>query len=407
MTSSVRFSLTLSAALCVLSAHGALALAADSAQRPASHPKAQAIRQALDAIKLPPGFEITLYAVVPGARHIAVAPSGSVVFVGTRGSNLWAVAPADQQDLPARTWRYAPGLQFDLPNGVCFSEDGTLYSVEFNRLRAFPEAATDYKNAEVESIVVVEQGQLIPATETQRGHGARVCRVGPDNKLYIALGQPYNVAPQQKLKLYKESGMMGIIRMDTNGENREVFATGIRNSVGMDFNPADNTLWFTDNQVDLMGDDIPPGELNRVTQQGQDFGFPNYGGGDIRTKEYKQETLPTGLVPPEVETDAHAADLGITFYKATQFPEQYRGGIFSAQHGSWNRSTPVGARIMFTRLKEDGTAHETVVFADGWLTRDQGYTGRPVDVAVLLDGSLLVSDDHAGALYRIAYREPE
>ncbi|MBP6020281.1 MAG: PQQ-dependent sugar dehydrogenase [Burkholderiaceae bacterium] len=366
--------------------------------------QANAILAALQHITLPPGFKIQLYAMVPGARQLAVAPTGGLVFVGTRGSNLWAVTNTTQHDLANQVFRYAPTLNFDLPNGVCFAKDGTLYSVEFNRIRAFPKAQSDYKNKEVSSTLLMEP--LVPATVSSRNHGARVCRVGSDQKLYIALGQPYNVPPKDKLTSYRKTGMMGIIRMDLDGTHREVYATGIRNSVGMDFNPADGTLWFTDNQVDLMGDDIPPGEINHVTQIGQDFGFPYYGGGHVRTLEYQADKLPAGLVAPEVEMDAHAADLGMTFYDASQFPKKYQGGIFSAQHGSWNRSTPIGARIMFTAVKSDGTAGATEIFAQGWLRADHSYSGRPVDVAVLPDGSLLVSDDQAGALYRIFYESP-
>ena len=190
---------------------------------------------------------------------------------------------------------------------------------------------------------------------------------------------------------------------EQDGTGREVFARGIRNSVGMDFNPKDKTLWFTDNQSDYMGDDIPPGELNRAPKADLDFGFPWYGGGHTRTNEYMDETPPEGLVFPEVEMVAHAADLGMTFYTGSQFPAKYRGGIFSAQHGSWNRTVPIGARVMFTSLKPDGTADKTDVFADGWLNEKGSYEGRPVDVAQLPDGSLLVSDDFNGALYRITY----
>jgi glucose/arabinose dehydrogenase len=197
--------------------------------------------------------------------------------------------------------------------------------------------------------------------------------------------------------------MMGILRMDQDGKNREVFARGVRNSVGQDFNPKDKTLWFTDNQVDGMGDDTPPGELNRATKAGQHFGFPWYGGGKVRTVEYKAETPPSDVTFPQVEMAAHAADLGMTFYRGKMFPAKYQGGIFSAQHGSWNRTTPVGARVMFTSLKADGTADKTEVFADGWLTANKEYLGRPVDVANLPDGSILISDDYAGAIYRVSY----
>ena len=278
-----------------------------------------------------------------------------------------------------------------------------LYLAEQNRVLVFPAAEFFYEGPDVAAFLVVKQGELIPPAEESYNHTARVCRVGPDNKLYITLGQPFNVPAKTKLDLYDKVGIGGIIRLDQDGKNREVFARGVRNSVGLDFNPADKTLWFTDNQVDGMGDDKPPGELNRATQAGQHFGFPWYGGGAVRTDEYKDDKVPDGVVPPQVEADAHAADLGMTFYTGSMFPDRYKGGIFVAQHGSWNRTKPVGARVMFTSLKPDGTADKTEVFAEGWLTDNGEYLGRPVDVATLPDGSLLVSDDTAGAIYRISY----
>ena len=193
--------------------------------------------------------------------------------------------------------------------------------------------------------------------------------------------------------------------MDRDGKNREVFARGVRNSVGQDWNPKTGELWFTDNQVDGMGDDIPPGELNHVTKIGQNFGFPYYGGGHTRTVEYKDAQVPADVTFPDVEMAAHAADLGMHFYRGKMFPEEYRGAIFSAQHGSWNRTSPVGARVMVTTFKPDGTVDKTEPFAFGWLNDETGeYSGRPVDVAELADGSMLVSDDFAGAVYRISYK---
>jgi glucose/arabinose dehydrogenase len=172
----------------------------------------------------------------------------------------------------------------------------------------------------------------------------------------------------------------------------------------MDFAP-DKTLWFTDNQVDGMGDDQPPGELNQITKPGQNFGFPWYGGGNVRTVEYKDDKIPADVVPPKAELPPHAADLGMIVYKGKSFPEKYRGGIFTAEHGSWNRTTPIGARVMFVPVNKDGTAGKPEPFAEGWLTEGGEYLGRPVDVATLPDGSLLVSDDTAGAIYRISYEK--
>jgi glucose/arabinose dehydrogenase len=222
----------------------------------------------------------------------------------------------------------------------------------------------------------------------------------------VTVGQPYNIPPPLKSALYAKVGLGAILRFDRDGRGRAIFASGIRNSVGLDFNPKDATLWFTDNQVDMMGDDTPPGELNRATKAGQSFGFPWYGGGHVRTQPYEHDTPPADAVFPQIEMVAHAADLGMTFYRGTMFPERYRGGIFSAQHGSWNRTVPVGARVMFTGLKPDGTADATAPFAEGWRQPDGSYAGRPVDVAELPDGSLLVSDDANGAIYRISYARP-
>jgi glucose/arabinose dehydrogenase len=370
---------------------------------PQTGPKADQIKKNLENIKLPAGFKISLYAIVPDARHIAVAPQGTVVWVGTRKVDIYTLADRDRDRVAEDVEAFAAPLDYAVPNGVCISKDGFLFSVEANRVLVYPAAEFFWENPDVAVDVVVPQGKLIPPEEESYNHGARVCRIGPDNKLYIALGQPYNVPPKEKRELYAKWGIGGIIRMNRDGSEREVYASGIRNSVGMDFNPANGDLWFTDNQVDGMGDDIPPGEINRSTGPGQNFGFPWYGGGKVRTNEYKDEEIPADVVDPQVETVAHAADLGMAFYTGTQFPEKYRGGIFSAQHGSWNRTTPVGARVMFTKLDADGNAAGTEVFAEGWLNANGEYSGRPVDIAQLADGSILVSDDFAGAVYRISY----
>jgi glucose/arabinose dehydrogenase len=364
---------------------------------------AKAIKQILSQIKLPPGFKISLYAVVPDAREMAVGPQGVVTFVGTRKNKVYAVTDRNRDRVADEVKVFAPSIDFTIPNGVCFSKDGFLFIAEQNRVLLFPAAEFFYEGPDVAAFNVVKQGDLIPVEEESYNHTARVCRIGPDDKLYITLGQPFNVFAPEKMDLYLKTGIGGIIRMGRDGTNREVFATGIRNSVGMDFNPKDKTLWFTDNQVDGMGDEIPAGELNRATEPGQKFGFPWYGGGKTRTNEYKDQEPPADVVFPQIEFPAHAADLGMMFYTGKMFPEKYRGGIFSAEHGSWNRVNPVGARIMFTSLKDDGTAEKTEPFAEGWLLPTGEYAGRPVSVAQLADGSLLVSDDLVGAIYRISY----
>ncbi|MGR3747211.1 PQQ-dependent sugar dehydrogenase [Paracoccus sp. (in: a-proteobacteria)] len=365
---------------------------------------AEGIRKTLEKITLPPGFKIELYAVVPDARHMAVGPQGIVTFVGTRKDKVWSVTDRNKDRVADEVKDFAPSLVFTIPNGPCFSKDGFLYIAEQNRVLLFPAAEFFYESPDVAAFNVLKQGDLIPPDEESFNHTARVCDIGPDGKLYVALGQPFNVPAPEKLDKYNEAGIGGIIRINTDGTGREVFARGIRNSVGMDFDPDTGDLWFTDNQVDGMGDDIPPGEINHITAAGQNFGFPWYGGGDVRTAEYKDAEIPADVVMPAVETVAHAADLGMTFYSGSMFPEKYRGAIFSAQHGSWNRTTPVGARVMVTHVDDEGMA-TTEPFAEGWIDENGEYLGRPVDVAQLRDGSILVSDDLAGALYRISYEE--
>ncbi len=370
---------------------------------PQTGPKADQVKQILTKIKLPPGFHIDLYALVPDARHMAVGPQGVVTIVGTRKTKIYAVTDRSRSGVAEEVKEFAPSIPKVLPNGPCWSKDGFLYIVEQNRVLQYPAAEFFYESPDVAVGVVVPQGQLIPASEESYNHTARECRVGPDNKLYIQLGQPYNVPPKEKMDLYRKIGMGGIIRMDQDGKNRETYAIGMRNPVGMDFNPKDKTLWSNDNQVDGMGDDIPAGEMNRIDKMGENFGFPWYGGGHTRTVEYKNDVPPADVVFPEVEQVAHAADLGLSFYTGDMFPAKYKGAIFSTQHGSWNRTVPVGARVMVTFLKEDGhVAGPSIPFAEGW-NENGHYLGRPVDVQQYWDGSLLVSDDLVGAVYRIWY----
>lgn len=364
--------------------------------------KAREIRRVLQGVKLPEGFAISLYALAPHARSLAVGREGKAIFVGTDERRVHVLTPAG--DRAAAVESFAPKMQFVMPHGLCFSPEGALFVAEQNRVSSFADAENNWRNlGEQDARVIVPKGGLIPRAEQSPNHSTRVCRVGPDGKLYISLGQPYNVTPRDKLALYDRVGMGGIIRMNQDGGAREVFARGIRNSVGMDFNPTDGALWFTDNQVDGMGDDIPPEEINRAPRPGLHFGFPWYGGGRTRTREYAGDAPPPDVVFPEVELEAHTANLGMVFYTGAMFPETYRGGIFSAQHGSWDRSVPIGARVMFTKIGANGVGGATEVFAEGWNVGGPHYLGRPVDVAQLPDGSLLVTDDQNGAVYRISY----
>jgi glucose/arabinose dehydrogenase len=373
---------------------------------PQSGKSADAIRANLKKVNLPPGFKIELYAMVPDARHMAVAPSTNMLFVGTRKTTVWAVTDRDSDGTADEVKAFAPSLKFQVPNGVCWTPDGFLIVAEHNRVLNFPAAEFFYEGPDVAVIEVVPQGKLIPVEEESYNHGARTCRIGNDKKLYITLGQPFNVQPREKLKIFDEVGIGGIVRMNAfDGTGREVFARGIRNSVGIEINRKNGDVWFTDNQTDGMGDDIPAGEINRATKPGQFYGYPWIQGKTRITEHgYDKDPLPANITAAEVLTDAHAADLGLTIYSGKKFPAKYQGGIFSAQHGSWNRTTPIGARILFTAMKADGSAGKTEVFADGWLNPEtRQYSGRPVDVANLPDGSMLISDDFAGALYRVTY----
>lgn len=365
---------------------------------------ADSIREVLKRIKMPDGFKIELYALVPDARHMAMAPQGTVLFVGTKKSKVWAVMDRDRNKVADEVKDFAPSLELDVPNGVAFSKDGFLFIAERNRVMMYPAAEFFHESPDVVAVPIVPQGTLIPVEEESYNHTARVIKVGPDNKLYISLGQPFNVAPPEKLELYKETGIGGIIRMNRDGTGREVYTYGVRNSVGHDFHPETGELWWTDNQVDGMGDMIPPGEINRQTAAGQHFGHPWYGGGSVRTAEYAGQDVPVEVVMPAVETEAHAADLGMSFYSGKMFPAKYKNAIFSAQHGSWNRTDPVGARVMVTFIDSEGNA-TTEPFAEGWMDENGEYDGRPVDVIQMKDGSILVSDDFANAIYRISYSQ--
>ncbi len=378
---------------------------------PQTGKNADAIRANLKNIKMPDGFKIELYAVVPDARHMAVAPSTNMLFVGTRKTSVWAVTDRNSDGVADEVKSFAPSLKFTNPNGVCWTNDGFLIVAEHNRVLNFPAAEFFYEGPDVAVIEVVPQGKLIPVEEESYNHGARTCRVDDKGQLYITLGQPYNVQPRDKVAMYEKIGIGGMVRMNAfDGSGRQVVAMGVRNSVGMDINPKDKTVWFTDNQTDGMGDDKPPGELNRITKAGgEHFGYPFIHGNDVQiagtsaAPDLKDLKAPAAWTKPQVNFPAHQAQLGMTFYNGKMFPAKYQGGIFVASHGSWNRTKPSGALIDFISLKADGTADKHEVFAQGWLDSNGIYRGRPVDVAVMKDGSMLISDDFAGAIYRVTY----
>lgn len=367
----------------------------------------QALReQVLPRIRMPPGFSISLFALVPGARQMAVSPDQATVWVGTRGHGVWALTDADRDGVAERVEAFRADIDFDAPAGVCLGPDGRLVVAERNRVMAFAVGSQAVPAAKT----LIAQGKLIPLVHESHNHATRSCAFGPDQRLYISLGQPYNVTPAHLVDTFNALGIGGIVSFDGQGQDRQVYATGVRNSAGLAFNPKDGVLWFTDNQVDGMGDETPPGELNKAPRAGLWFGFPYYGGGEVVTPPYQGKPIPPELAKaymgPEVEMIAHAADLGMTFYSGKMFPPRYDNAIFNAQHGSWNATQPRGARVMVTYLDAQGNAVSSEPFAEGWMTEQGTYLGRPADVAQYVDGSLLVSDDKAGVIYRITHWPP-
>ena len=297
---------------------------------PQTGPKADQVKKNLAKITLPPGFHIGLYALVPDARHMAVGPQGIALFVGTRKTKVYVVTDRDRNFVADEVKEFAPSLAKKIPNGPCFSKDGFLFIVEQNRVLMYPAAEFFYESPDVVAVPIVPEGQLIPKEEESYNHTARECRIGPDNKLYIQLGQPFNVPANDKWAIYhKRSAWAASSAWTATARTARSTRPACATRKAWTSIRRTSTLWSNDNQVDGMGDDKPPGEMNRVTKAGQDFGFPYYGGGHTRTDEYAKDTPPKDIVFPEVEQVAHAADLGLTFYTGNQFPAKYHGAIFS------------------------------------------------------------------------------
>jgi glucose/arabinose dehydrogenase len=337
-------------------------------------------------LTLPPGFHIAVWAdKVPNARQMALGPAG-IVFVGSLAEGkVYAVVGREGEPRAWQVHVLASGL--NMPSGVAF-RDGALYVAAVNRILRFPDVARDLAHPPKPEVVS-------DAYPSDRHHGWKFIAFGPDGRLYVPVGAPCNIC-EPSGPLYAS-----ITRLGLGGGRPEVVARGVRNSVGFDFHPQTHELWFTDNGRDWMGDDQPPDELNHLAKPGEHFGFPFCHGEGLGDPEHNggrdcgQFTAPARLL------GAHVAAIGMRFYTGTMFPEKYRGGVFIAEHGSWNRSTPVGYRVSFVQLEGSRpTSYEP--FAAGWL-KGSTAAGRPADVLVMPDGSLLVSDDKAGRLYRITY----
>jgi glucose/arabinose dehydrogenase len=351
-----------------------------------AHPFVSAAAETpLGSIRLPPGFRIERFAEVPNARSMTLGERGTV-FVGTRKGEVYAVLPAGTAKGSRRVITIARDLRS--PNGVAF-RDGALYVAEIHRVLRYD--AIESRLSDPPKPVVVNDG-----FPTDGHHGWKFIRFGPDGMLYVPVGAPCNVCERA------DPRYAAIHRMNPGGTGLSVFASGVRNTVGFDWNPRTGELWFTDNGRDRMGDDLPPDELNRAPREGLHFGFPYVHGKNISDPDFGARGKPAGFTPPELELPAHSASLGMRFYTGTMFPPAYRGGIFIAEHGSWNRSKPLGYRVTFVRLEGNRVAGYEP-FAEGWLSNGQAW-GRPVDVQEMPDGSLLVSDDKADLIYRISYR---
>jgi len=342
----------------------------------------------LGRINLPEGFDISIFAEdVKGARSLALGDEGTV-FVGTRSAGrVYALVDSDGDGDAERTVVIAEGLES--PNGVAF-RGGSLYVAEISRVVRY-DRIEERLDDPPEPVVVFDD------YPDDGHHGWKFTAFGPDGMLYVPVGAPCNIC---------DAGdpYATITRLDTGRKEMEVFARGIRNTVGFDWHPRTGVLWFTENGRDWMGDDIPPDELNRADRKGMHFGYPYCHGEDIPDPEHNGGRDCSEFAPPVVELGPHVAALGMRFYTGTMFPEEYRSSIFIAEHGSWNRTVPIGYRVMRVPVAGE-SAGEPEVFAGGWLDGGRAW-GRPVDVMVMPDGAMLVSDDKAGAVYRIAWTGP-
>ncbi len=341
----------------------------------------------VDEIKLPPGFTISVAARVPNARAMTMGPGGTLFVGSTSAGSVYAVSLPARGTGEAVVRTIASGLRE--PAGVAF-RDGALYVSAIDRILRFDDIERRLANPPAPVVV----SNRFP---TESHHGRRFIAFGPDGKLYAGVGVPCNICAPDPDRYGN------IVRMNPDGSGFEVFARGLRNTVGFDWNPQTKELWFTDNGRDMLGDDAPPDELNRAPRAGMHFGYPYCHGGTIPDPEFGAKRACGEFEPPAQALGPHVASLGMRFYTGTQFPAAYRNQIFIAEHGSWNRSRKIGYRVTLVTLDATGKAQGYRPFAEGWLQGERVW-GRPADVLVAPDGSLLVSDDLAGAIYRIGYR---
>jgi glucose/arabinose dehydrogenase len=346
---------------------------------------ALSLQDRLALLQLPSGFEIRIFADgIEDARQMTRGDAG-VIFVGSRkAGKIHAITDDDKDGVANQIWQIAEGLQ--MPSGLEF-RDGSLYVGDLNRILRYDDIENQLKNPP-EPVVVTD------SLPDKTHHGWKYLRFGPDGWLYVPVGAPCNICD--------ESGFAQIRRMQPDGSGEEVYAAGVRNSVGMAFHPQSGELWFTDNGGDMLGDDIPADELNLAHKSGLHFGYPYCHEGEILDAEFGQDKSCADYQPPELKLGAHVAALGMGFYTGDMFPPEYQGSLFIVRHGSWNRSQKVGYDIVRVSFMESGAIEGMQPFVSGWLQGQEEW-GRPTDVLQLPDGSLLVADDGANAVYRITY----
>ena len=359
------------------------AAAAKLAPVPAPPLAAAADKIPLDQFKVPKGFNLELYASgMPNARSLALGSKGTV-FVGSRlQDKVYAITNKNGKH-EAKV--LVSGLY--RPNGVAF-KDGTLYIAELSQISKI-DNVEDKLDSSPKPVVIYND---LPKDEA---HGWKFLAIGPDNKLYVEVGQPGNNVLHDK-----DHGQLR--RLNLDGSGAEVIAFGVRHSVGFDWNPTTKELYFSDNGRDWMSEDVPEDKLNRLTKVGQDFGAPYCYQGNIPDPEFGWGHSCSEFVPPILLTGPHSAGLGLRFYTGSMFPAKYKNAIFLARHGSWNRTKKFGGDILVVYLNKDGTVKSSEVFLTGFL-QNNNYIGRPVDVMNMPDGSMLISDDWNGAVYRLTY----
>lgn len=346
---------------------------------------------ALLDLNLPDGFDIKVYARgVDGARSMDMGPDGTL-FVGTRNENkVYAIQDTDG-DMVAEKVMVLDTME--VPNGIAI-RNGDLYVAQVGSLWKYPKIESQL-GGEINKELVYDD------YPTEFHHGWKYIAFGPDDKLYVPVGAPCNICNPTE-----DERFATITRMDPDGSNREIYAKGVRNSVGFTWDD-NGEMWFTDNGRDMLGDDIPPCELNHITEPGQHFGYPFCHGGTVKDPEFGDLRPCSDFVPPAQALDAHVAPLAIKFKSGSMFPASYNGKAFVAEHGSWNRSKKIGYRIMLADI-QNGEVQSMEPFIDGWLNDEtQKVTGRPVDLLWMKDGSLLISDDYGDAIYRVTYSDTQ